>query len=86
MKLKEWRQTHEKTLRECAEVLGLGDARVYQRYESGEQWPSAPTVEAILEMTSNDVSVVDLHEQRVEWIKANKPEVVFTIRQREAAE
>jgi transcriptional regulator with XRE-family HTH domain len=86
MKLKEWRQTHEKTLRECAEVLGLGDARVYQRYESGEQWPSAPTVEAILEMTANSVTVVDLHEQRVEWIKANRPDVVFMTRQREAAE
>lgn len=86
MKLKEWRQTHGKTLRECAEVLGLGDARVYQRYESGEQWPSAPTIEAILAMTNNSVSVADLHEQRVEWLKANRPDVIFTPRQREAAE
>lgn len=86
MKLKEWRLTQQKTLRECAEVLGLGDARVYQRYESGEQWPSAPTVEAILDMTEKAVSVTDLHEQRVDWLKANRPDVVFAARIREAAE
>jgi transcriptional regulator with XRE-family HTH domain len=86
MKLKEWRQTHEKTLRECAEFLGLGDARVYQRYESGEQWPSAPTVEAMLEMTGREVSVADLHDQRVEWLKANKPDAFPAQKLPEAAE
>lgn len=85
MKLKEWRLTQQKTLRDCAEALGLGDARVYQRYESGEQWPSAPIVEALLDMTGRTVTVEDLHKQRLEWFRANKPDS-FPPRIIEAAE
>lgn len=86
MKLKEWRHTREKTLRECAEFLGLGDARVYQRYESGEQWPSAPTVEAILAMTERQVSVDELHGQRVEWLRTKRPDLFDAHKIAEAAE
>lgn len=73
MILREWRQTQSKTMRECAELLGLSDARSYQRYESGEQWPSAPAIENIAAMTGNLVTVADLHTQRLEWLRENKP-------------
>jgi transcriptional regulator with XRE-family HTH domain len=69
MLLKQWRLTRKMTMRECAELLKLSDARSYQRYEAGSQWPGAVMIEHIVAMTEGDVTIVDLHNQRLTYLK-----------------
>lgn len=57
-------------------MLSIESARTYQRYETGENRPDAPLVERIRNVSSGLVTVEDLHRQRLEWLKSNKPEVV----------
>jgi len=72
MKLKQWRLTQEKTLLECAKDLGLRDGRTFQRYETGENRPDAPLADAIILMTKGQVTLEDLHIQRLEWLESQK--------------
>ncbi|WP_019279697.1 helix-turn-helix domain-containing protein [Rhizobium grahamii] len=78
MRLKLWRQTHEHTLAEMAGILAIENARTYQRYEDGENRADAPLVERILAATEGAVSLDDLHQQRLDWLRANKPEAFNT--------
>lgn len=73
MLLNQWRLTQKKTMRECADLIGLSDARSYQRYECGAQWPGALTIEKISDVTSGMVTVSDLHDQRLVWLRDNRP-------------
>lgn len=86
MRLGEWRLTQKLTLAHCAAQLGVGHARNFQKYETGENRPDAPMVERIIAMTGGAVSLLDLHEQRLEWLRANKPDVFATLSPLEAAE
>jgi transcriptional regulator with XRE-family HTH domain len=86
MNLKTWRQTQAKTMRECAEMLETSDARAYQRYESGEHWPSAPMIEQIVAMTGGEVTIADLHAQRLIWLRENRPSAFGSNIAKEAAE
>ncbi|CUX03725.1 helix-turn-helix domain-containing protein [Agrobacterium genomosp. 2] len=72
MRLKEWRLTRGKTLADMAALLGIERARTYQRYEDGENRADAHLVERIRDVTNNDVAVIDMHNQRLEWLKANR--------------
>ncbi|APO74243.1 hypothetical protein AM571_CH01407 [Rhizobium etli 8C-3] len=83
MKLKEWRLTRELTLAEMASALEIENARTYQRYEDGENRTDAPLVERIIAFTGGSVSLDDLHAQRLDWLRANRPEAFG---RREAAE
>lgn len=73
------------TMAEAASRFGVEGARTYQRYETGENRPDAPLVEIILAVTGGAVALDDLHQQRLDWLKANRPEV-FASRIQEAAE
>ncbi|MEX3008981.1 helix-turn-helix domain-containing protein [Hoeflea sp. TYP-13] len=71
MRLKEWRLTQKLTLADCAAALGCNGARTYQRYEDGMHRTDALFVEAIVELTDGAVTAQDMHETRLEWLKAN---------------
>lgn len=74
MRLREWRLTHKLTLAGCAEMLGVGHARNFQKYETGENRPDAPMVERIVVMTGGVVALDDIHAQRLDWLREHKPE------------
>ena len=84
MKLKEWRLTQKHTLAKMADALLIENARTYQRYEEGENRIDAPLAERIMTFTSGAVSLQDLHDQRVSWLRDNRPAVFADVR--EAAE
>lgn len=71
---------------EAATLLAIDSARTYQRYETGENRPDAPLIERIRVETDGRVTLEDLHRQRLEWLKANKPEALSRLRLQEAAE
>lgn len=85
MNLNQWRQTRDMTMKEASILLGLESARTYQRYETGENRPDAPLIERIMAATDGAVTLADLHRQRLEWLRENKPEV-FARNAMEAAE
>lgn len=74
MQLKQWRLTQEKTLEECATLLGVGGARTYQRYECGENRADADLVDVIANVTHGAVTPADMHEVRLAWLRANRPD------------
>jgi transcriptional regulator with XRE-family HTH domain len=86
MNLKQWRLTRELTMAEASVLLGLESARTYQRYETGENRPDAPLVEKIMSVTDGGVMLEDLHRQRLDWLKENKPEAFDPHGRLEAAE
>lgn len=76
MRLRESRERRQKTLGEVAEELAaiLGrpvGIRTYHRWETGESPAPTDVVEAIRAMTGGDVSPVDLHEQRMEFLRSS---------------
>ncbi|PWE58360.1 hypothetical protein DEM27_00045 [Metarhizobium album] len=63
------------TLASCALRLGVGHARNFQKYETGENRPDAPMIDRIIEMTGGAVTLQDMHEVRLEWLREHKPDV-----------
>ncbi|MCF7646874.1 helix-turn-helix domain-containing protein [Pseudochrobactrum asaccharolyticum] len=74
MDLKKWRLTQQLTLSECADRLRLVNARTYQRYETGENRTDADIAERILAMTKGQVTVGDLHQMRLDWLRGHRPD------------
>lgn len=74
MNLKQWRQTHQKTLQECAAFFGVRNARTYQRYETGENRADADLVDVFVRLSGGAVTAADMHQTRLDWLKANHPE------------
>ena len=70
---------------EAARRLQLDGARAYQRYETGENRPDAHVVDRIERVSKGAVGPLDIHRQRLAWLRANKPEL-FELVFREAAE
>ena len=60
---------------EAAQLLGLGFAASYNRYETGENRPDAPMVERILRITEQVVGLEDLHRQRLDWLRDKRPDL-----------
>lgn len=75
MRLKQWRHTRGKTLADMAALLGIERARTYQRYEEGENRADAHLVERIRLATKDEVGVIDMHNQRLEWLRANRSDL-----------
>lgn len=75
MKLREWRTREAKTLKELAELLGVGQganpSRRVQRLETGEAPIDAILADKIVAVTSGDVSLQDLNDTRREYLSAN---------------
>ncbi|WP_457662221.1 helix-turn-helix domain-containing protein [Sinorhizobium medicae] len=79
MDLRAWRTENGLTMSEAATLLSIESARTYQRYETGENRPDAPLVERIRSVSGGLVMAEDLHRQRLEWLKSNKPETVASL-------
>lgn len=73
------------TMAEAATLLAVGYAGSYQRYETGANRPDAPLIEHIKTVTEGAVTLDDLHDQRLEWLRANRPDA-FSSSQMVAAE
>ncbi len=76
MRLRDNRERRGKTLMEVAEELAaiLGrpiGMRTYHRWETGESPAPTDVVEAIRELTGGQVSPVDLHEQRMDYLRSS---------------
>ena len=76
MDMKQWRKLNKLSMAEAAKLMSLENARAYQRYETGENRPDAPLVERIRAVTDGSVTAEDHHRQRLDWLKANRPELV----------
>ena len=86
MILRDWRKLADKTLKDVAEGLNVsGGARTIQRIETGQVDADADMAERIHGFTQGAVTPLDLHQMRLEWLKANRPER-FTNADRQAAE
>lgn len=75
MRLKQWRHTRGKTLADMAALLGIERPRTYQRYEEGENRADAHLVERIRSVTDDSVGVIDMHDQRLEWLKTHRSDL-----------
>ncbi len=74
MNLKTWRCAQTMTLTAAAGEIGISGAnpaRTLQRFEEGSQRPDAPLVEAIAKLTDGAVTAQDMHETRLDWLRAN---------------
>lgn len=72
-----FRETKKLSRAECGRLLGYEKAnpsRFYERIETGEIAADADMVARIVALTGGDVSASHMHEIRLEWLKANKPE------------
>lgn len=86
MKLRDWRIQNNKSQRGCSEALGLaGGARSFQRIETGETGVDADMAMRIISLTNGAVSLQDMHETRLDWIRRERPEKLTCVT-REAAQ
>lgn len=75
MNLRDWRKLNNKTLKDVAEDLALaGGGRTIQRIETGEVDADADMRERIARYTHGLVTPIDMHETRLNWLAANRPE------------
>jgi transcriptional regulator with XRE-family HTH domain len=72
MKLREWRTTNQKTLKETAELLGIGQganpSRRAQRIETGEAPVDAIIADRIVTVTNGAVTLQDINDTRREFL------------------
>lgn len=75
MQLREWRKSSDLTLQACADAMGLaGGGRTFQRLERGEVNCDADMVAKIAALTGEAVGAQDMHDVRLAWLKANRPD------------
>ncbi|TIU02378.1 MAG: helix-turn-helix transcriptional regulator [Mesorhizobium sp.] len=74
MKLRDWRIREEKTLKELAELLGIGQganpSRRVQRIETGEAPVDAILADKIVSLAGGEVTLQDLNETRRAFLEA----------------
>ncbi|MGX9145895.1 helix-turn-helix domain-containing protein [Mesorhizobium sp. 128a] len=74
MKLRDWRIRETKTLKDVAEMLGVGQganpSRRVQRIETGEAPVDAILADKIVSMCGGDVTLQDLNDTRREFLAA----------------
>lgn len=58
-----------------AALLSIENARTYQRYEDGENRADAHIVVRISDLTGCAVGATDMHDQRIDWLRENRPEL-----------
>lgn len=61
----------------AAALLSIPHAASYQRYETGENRPDAPMMVRIRLVTDREVTLDDLHEQRLAWLLERRPDLVL---------
>ena len=77
MRLKDHILVRGLTLTNAARSIGLAGAmpsRTLQRWISGAQRPEADWVERITVWSDGAVTAQDMHETRLAWLRANRPE------------
>ncbi len=76
MQLKDWRNRENKTLRELAELLGIGHganpSRRMQRIETGEAPVDALLAAMIVSVTRTEVSLQDINDTRAEYLAVSR--------------
>ncbi|TPL40656.1 helix-turn-helix transcriptional regulator [Mesorhizobium sp. B2-4-6] len=74
MKLRDWRIRENRTLKELAELLGIGQgtnpSRRVQRIETGEAPVDAIIADKIVSLAGGDVTLQDLNETRRAFLEA----------------
>ncbi|RWH31620.1 helix-turn-helix transcriptional regulator [Mesorhizobium sp.] len=74
MKLRDWRIREDKTLKEVAELLGIGQganpSRRVQRMETGEAPIDAILSDKIVVISGGEVTLQDLNDTRREYLSA----------------
>jgi transcriptional regulator with XRE-family HTH domain len=80
MKLKDWRNQKNLTLREAAVIFGVGEgknpSRRMQRIESGESPVDPFLSDTIIKETAGDVSLKDLTDTRRDYLSARQMEAL----------
>ncbi|MCZ4274022.1 helix-turn-helix domain-containing protein [Maritalea porphyrae] len=79
MTLKEWRSKNAITLAKLATLCGMygvNPARDLHRYENGSRQTPVLVVEKIVKATKGMVTAQDMHETRLDWLRANRPNEV----------
>lgn len=77
-KLKNWRTGQKLTLAKAAALLGLegvNPANTYRRLESGERRAGPQTAEDIVKMTGGAVTIQDLHDDHLKFLRQQQGEV-----------
>lgn len=78
MKLKAWRTEKKNTLRETADLFGIGGganpSRRMQRIETGEAPVDAVLADTIVRITEGVVSLQDLNDTRRDWLSGTRSE------------
>ena len=69
MDLAEYRTVNGLTLEALARQLGLSGKSVAQKYCKGEHWPDTVTLERILRVTNNKVTLEAMHKRRLLWLQ-----------------
>lgn len=67
--LERWRQRHKKTQANMAVLLELGDARTYQRYETGERPASASVIERMRVHSKGEIDGQVWNGIRIGWMR-----------------
>jgi transcriptional regulator with XRE-family HTH domain len=74
MKLRDWRIREKKTLKDLADLLGVGQganpSRRVQRIETGEGPVDAVLSDKIVTVTLGEVSLQDLNDTRRAWLSS----------------
>lgn len=77
MNLRTYRIENGFGMAEIARLLGIGGVNpggTYVRIENGSRPFDADMAERVLRLTGGAVTVADMHETRLDWLKANRPE------------
>lgn len=87
MQLRTWRKQQDMSVERLAELLGNRTPRTVLRLENGENGADADMVARIEVLSDGAVTAQDMHETRLAWLRANRPERFKDARpQPEAAE
>lgn len=75
MDLRNWRKKRDMSHEALASALGMSRTpRTILRIEIGSVSPDADMVARIVALTAGAVTAQDMHEIRLSWLRANRPE------------
>lgn len=71
MDLEAYKQTRKLSWRDVAELIGVRQAKQARAYGTGQDWPKAARLEAIVAATKGVVTVEDMHRRRLAYETKN---------------
>lgn len=77
MQLSDWRTSQGLSFAETARAIGIDGVNpggTLARIERGARRPDADIVERIVSFTGGLVTASDMHEVRLSWLRANRPD------------